>query len=38
MRRKEIRAEIKKLEKFKPRNIEEFDFRESEIRRWRNLL
>ncbi|MBA7490159.1 hypothetical protein ES702_00694 [subsurface metagenome] len=34
----DIRQAISKLEQQKPKNIEEFEFRESEIRRYLNLL
>ena len=36
--RQEIRSEIKDLEKQQPRNIDDFEFRESEITRLREML
>ena len=38
MNREEIRMAIEDLEKQKPRNIDEFEFRESEITRLREML
>jgi hypothetical protein len=37
-KRDQIRAQIKALEDYRPRNAEDFDFREAEIRRLRGLL
>lgn len=36
--RDQIRADIKALEDWKPRNVDDFDFREAEISRLRGLL
>ena len=38
MNREEIRQAIKNLEKQQPRNINDFEFRESEITRLREML